>query len=152
MKIASLLLTKLTVEGNTVTVYTEGPDAFAAMFDAIQKAEKKVWMDTYILKYDAIGKKTIQLLTDAAKRGCEVILIVDGLGSFSLLAGRKIFMSEFIAAGGTFIEFNPLLKFWNRKKGHSLLLRNHRKILIVDDKIGTLVMNNCLILKAFAEV
>ena len=41
------------------------------MWDAIDTAKRRVWIETYILEPDFVGVKTIDKLADAAKRGCK---------------------------------------------------------------------------------
>eukprot|EP01114_Cavostelium_apophysatum_P015921 TRINITY_DN4439_c0_g1_i1.p1 TRINITY_DN4439_c0_g1~~TRINITY_DN4439_c0_g1_i1.p1 ORF type:complete len:451 (+),score=91.66 TRINITY_DN4439_c0_g1_i1:119-1471(+) len=118
-------------EGNKLTIYNNGDDAFREMWASIDEATTRVSAETYILHPDTIGKKTIEHLTNAASRGCDVKFIFDHLGS------KKMNDKHFEAlrnAGGEAVLFNPFFTWpWNFKKW---LFRNHRKILVVDGKVG----------------
>ena len=76
-------------------------------------------------------------MTDASKRGCEVVLIYDDFGSFALTENH---LKELKNSGGDVITFKPLLrslKKWNNTEIMALLLgRNHRKVMVVDDCVA----------------
>lgn len=119
-------------EGNHLTIYSDGDDAFSAMWNAIENAKKKVCMETYIYSPDTIGKKTMESLTNAASRGAEVRLIVDSLGSKKV---SNTFLAPLREAGGIVETFNPLILLpWKMVRWG--FFRTHRKILIVDGSIG----------------
>lgn len=120
--------------GNRLELFCNGDAAFKALWKDIASAEKRVWVEIYILEADYVGKRTVYLLTEAANRGCDVILIYDRFGSSNLPEG---FTKPLKEAGGRVVAFNPFSPW--RKLGHqagSILHRDHRKILIVDDDIG----------------
>ena len=118
--------------GNKLQVYANGDDVFEAMWAAIQHAKESIRMETYILEPDVIGIRTMQLLADAAKRGVAVTLIYDSVGSSALLLDWT-HISELANSGATVVQFNPILSWpWRRR----LLFRNHRKILVVDERVG----------------
>ena len=118
--------------GNRVSVYNDGDDAFEAMWGAIERATRSVRMETYIFEPDAVGVRTLQLLQQAAERGVEVTLIYDSAGSSALLTQYEL-LAALQRSGATVVQFNPILSWpWRRR----LLFRNHRKILVVDERIG----------------
>jgi cardiolipin synthase len=59
-------------DNNQISIYHDGSLAFPAMWDSIAKAKKRVWLETFILDPDRVGSKTIDLLLEAATRGCDV--------------------------------------------------------------------------------
>ncbi len=120
---------------NRVTLYTDGDDAFAAMLAAMEKAQKRVWLETYIYEPDRLGHKVLDALVAARQRGADVVLIVDDIGSGT--APEKFF-APLREAGGEVLRFNPARLFRRPRGGRvtSRLTRDHRKILIVDDDIG----------------
>lgn len=63
-----------TSEGNKVILHNSGTSAFSEMWNAINRAKHRVDMETYILVPDAVGLKTLECLTEAAKRGCKYVL------------------------------------------------------------------------------
>ena len=118
--------------GNRVTVYADGDDAFTAMWAAIEAATQSIRMETYILEPDAIGVRTMQLLADAARRGVDVALIYDSVGSSALLTDWT-HISALAETGAVVVQFNPILSWpWRRR----FLFRNHRKVLVVDERVG----------------
>ena len=118
--------------GNRLQVYANGDDVFEAMWTAIRSAKESIRMETYILEPDVIGIRTMQLLADAAKRGVAVTLIYDSVGSSALLLDWT-HISELANSGATVVQFNPILSWpWRRR----FLFRNHRKILVVDERVG----------------
>lgn len=123
---------------NKVEIYTNGDDAFEKMWDSIQNSKEEILYETYIVKPDLVGMKTITLLAEAARRGVKVTFIYDYIGS-SLYIGNN-HLQIMIDSGVNVISFNPLLpRFFNHFNGvksQPILFRNHRKILVVDKKVG----------------
>eukprot|EP00761_Pharyngomonas_kirbyi_P001569 gb/GECH01001573.1/.p1 GENE.gb/GECH01001573.1/~~gb/GECH01001573.1/.p1 ORF type:complete len:422 (+),score=99.41 gb/GECH01001573.1/:1-1266(+) len=117
-------------EGNSVWVYGDGDDAFKEMWNSISNSKKRVWLETYTINPDNVGTRTLKLLADAAKRGCDVRLIYDGFGT----SMSSDYFQDLTDSGAQVVKFNPLLPFLKRK--HSPWTRNHRKILICDEDIG----------------
>ncbi len=116
--------------GNEVNVLFNGNQAYPEMLHQIEKAEKYVFLATYIFETNKTGKQFVAALARARERGLDVRVMLDGIGEYYSWprAGRY-----FKKAGVPFIRFLPpklvpLSPFIN--------LRNHRKMLIVDDTIG----------------
>jgi cardiolipin synthase len=128
--------------GNAIKLYFDGDEKFEDLWQAIALAKRRVWLEVYILEPDRVGARTIEELTRAAERGCEVRLLFDAIGSSHV---TESFLRPLRVAGGTAHGFNPLLK-WQRllrlertaRKGgaESLFRRDHRKIVVIDNKIG----------------
>jgi cardiolipin synthase len=106
-----------------------GKEAFPAMLDAISKAQSHVHFEMYIWRADQIGRKFQAAMIERAKSGCAVRVLYDGLGSFGLPAS---FVQELRDAGIEVISYHPP-SLWSPRTSW---FRNHKKILIVDDKIG----------------
>jgi cardiolipin synthase len=116
--------------GNEVELLVDGEQAFPEMLEAIAEARQTVVMDSYIFNGDAAGKLFAEALTERARHGVEVYLIVDGLGTIAVPAE---FFDEMRAAGVNILEYRPPAP-WRR--GWGLLRRNHRKLLVVDGRVG----------------
>jgi cardiolipin synthase len=116
--------------GNTVRFFTDGDAMFERLWEAMGAAKQRIWCETYILEPDRIGTRTIAALAEAAARGCEVLLIYDYLGSPR--AGDAL-LAPLRAAGGRALAFNPP---WPWQRRGPLLCRDHRKIVVIDDRIG----------------
>lgn len=116
--------------GNRVEVLRNGEVAFPAMLDAIDKATNSVNLCTYIFENNSTGQAFIEALCTAANRGVAVRVIVDAMGE--LYSWPRI--SHRLRHRGVRVErFNPP-RFMVQMPG--LNLRNHRKLLVVDEKIG----------------
>lgn len=124
------LLTGLAPEGlssgNRVRWLSSGDEFFAAASLAIEAAKSFVHLQIYIFRPDRTGTHLLQLLTNAARRGVEVRLLFDSLGSWGLKSSH---LAELRAAGGRAEAFLPM--FWKRRP-FTVNLRNHRKLLVVD--------------------
>ncbi|MES2503271.1 MAG: phospholipase D-like domain-containing protein [Myxococcota bacterium] len=117
-------------EGNYIEVFKEQHVILAQMLSAIEQAQKRVWLETYIYEGDAVGTKIRDALIDARTRGCEVILLYDHFGSSRLPRG---FMTPLLKAGAEVVNFNPI---WAWRRKGPLLFRNHRKVLIIDEDLS----------------
>lgn len=113
-----------TVDGNRLTMLTEGPERMAQLLALIDGAERSLRVLYYIYVDDAAGAAVRSALIAAAQRGVAVQLIVDGLGS-ETAAGRGFF-DPLEAAGVRLCRFVPR---WGRR----YLLRNHQKLALADE-------------------
>lgn len=121
----------LLTEDNSIMIFTDGKKKFEHLFKDIEKATNHIHIQYYIIKDDSLGRHFIDLLTRKAKEGVKVRVLYDELGSRTLPHHR--FFKEFKKAGGRVEVFFPSkLKFFNPR----LNFRNHRKLVIIDGKIG----------------
>jgi cardiolipin synthase A/B len=116
--------------GNEVGVLHNGEQTFPAMLAAIRGATRRVFMSTYIFDTGPLGREFIAALADAAARGVDVRVLVDGIGELyslpragALLRRQGVRVARFLPPR----VWPPLF---------SVNLRNHRKILVVDGWIG----------------
>lgn len=116
--------------GNAITLYHEGHLAFDAMIEAIQSARDHVHMQFFIFRSDASGERFIDALCACARRGVQVRFLYDSVGSYSLSSSL---LRKLTAAGGRAQAFLPILNPLYRFR---INLRNHRKIVVVDGRIG----------------
>ena len=121
-------------QGNLLQFYTDGDASFRALWQDIRQASQRVWLEVYIIEPDEVGQRTLDALTDASKRGCDVILIYDGLGSPNV---GESFFRPLREAGGKVFAFNTVYP-WQKVRQHILnpLHRDHRKIAILDDRVA----------------
>ncbi|WP_435018185.1 phospholipase D-like domain-containing protein [Tundrisphaera sp. TA3] len=116
--------------GNEVTPLVDGDQAYPAMIRAIDEATRSVGLCSYIFNADRAGTPFVEALSRAVGRGIEVRVLVDDLGA------RYDWPSVLVAlrrAGVPCAAFLPTLApGWVPY----LNLRNHRKILVVDGKVG----------------
>ncbi len=117
-------------DGNVVEWLPSGDDFLAAAEAAIGAAQHHVHCVLYIFRPDAAGRRFLELLIAAAKRGVRVRLVYDSFGSLSL---KSAHLEPLRQAGGQAFAFLPLL--WKRRP-FTVNLRNHRKLVIVDGVVG----------------
>ncbi len=116
------------VGGNQAEILNNGDAIFPALTEAIRDAKETVDLESYIFKDDKAGGIIAAALIDAAHRGVEVRVLVDGTGSFwsgALLERLK-------QAGVKAYVFHPVRPWSLYKIGR----RSHRKILVVDGRIS----------------
>ena len=115
---------------NTITPLFNGEQVYPAMLDAINNATASIYLLSYIFDYKGAGIDFVAALAAAKNRGLEVKVLVDGVGEkYSLPTAR----SRLARLGvDTASYFTPKLI----PPTFTLNLRNHRKLLIVDDKIA----------------
>ncbi len=116
--------------GNEIVPLWGGGEAFPLMLAAIRGAQRSVHLETYILRADAVGERFADALRDRARSGVTVRLIYDAVGCLGLPAE---FLRALGQAGVEILEYHPL-RLWGQ--GSLFTRRDHRKILVVDDRIA----------------
>jgi cardiolipin synthase len=111
--------------GNRVTVFTDGPAFYPAMLEAIKGATRSINMECYIFEHGRIGRAFIDALSERARNGVNVTLVVDAIGSFSLW-GRPVAR---LRAAGVRIQSYQALRWYSV---HRINNRTHRELLVVD--------------------
>jgi cardiolipin synthase A/B len=115
---------------NTTRILTNGGEAFRQMMLDLSEAKEHIHFQFYIIRNDTTGNQFKQVLIDKARQGVAVRVIYDGVGSVML--DRK-YIAELREAGVEVVSFFPvILPFLNNKLNY----RNHRKIVVIDGKIG----------------
>ncbi|EKE43988.1 cardiolipin synthetase [Oceaniovalibus guishaninsula JLT2003] len=117
---------------NGVKVLIDGDATFAAIFDAIAAARTYVLVQTYILRDDALGRRLRDALLAAEARGVTTKLLYDRVGCIAL---PRAFV-ENLRRGGVAVEEVRGTRRWLTRL--SVNFRNHRKIVVVDGKVGFL--------------
>lgn len=117
-------------EGNRVEIFSCGADAFDAFERAIRQATDHIHFQFYIWQRDNIGRRFRDLLTEKAKEGVEVRVLYDAVGGAPVKRG---FMDPLIEAGAKVESFLPVVIFERQLRVN---FRNHRKIVVIDGKIG----------------
>lgn len=124
------------------TIFSQPKKVYRQMLKDIKKAKKYIFLETYIYAQDSIGAAFRKALTNKAKQGVQVRLLLDAWGADA----KKKYFEDFIKAGGEvkyFREFMYVLNIFN--KNHE---RDHRKLLLIDDQIsyiGSLnITSSCL--------
>lgn len=128
--IASRLTGLPPTEGNRVRLLTSSKDAFQTIEQAVSGATRRIWAEYYIIKNDATGRRFLDLLIERARAGVEVRLLYDAVGSLRIDPARLRALTAAGGAAAVFLPVNPLRRRW------STHLRNHRKLVLVDDAVG----------------
>jgi cardiolipin synthase len=120
------------VAGNRVALLQDGPGTYAAMFEAIANARDHVNLESYILEAEGPGEEFARRLIARAKAGVRVNVLYDSFGSIGTPAS---FFEHLRANGVNVCEYNPLRRLGNLLS-RALHLRDHRKLMVVDGRIG----------------
>jgi cardiolipin synthase len=124
-------LTGLPIEpGNRVEMLHSGDEAYPRMLAAIAAAEKSVGLMSYIFRADKAGEAFHQALIQAQRRGVEVRVLIDGVGGGYFWSGTYNHLRRAGVPVARFLHsyFPMRMPFVN--------LRNHRKVLVVDGRVG----------------
>jgi cardiolipin synthase len=116
--------------GNAVRPLRDGDAAYPEMLSAIEEARESIALATYIFDYDAAGRRFVDALARAVRRGVAVRVLVDGVGA---RYSRPSVVGVLARQGVRTARFMPTLKPWSAPFWN---LRNHRKLLIVDGAVG----------------
>ena len=116
--------------GNAVEIYQNGDEAYPPMLTAIEAAQRSIGLSSYILATDESGMRFIEALTAARARGVEVRVIIDGIGGNWILSWAYHALRRRGVPAARFMH-SPLP--WRMPL---LNLRSHKKILVVDGRIG----------------
>jgi cardiolipin synthase len=117
-------------QNNDIRIFTDGPAKFSALLDDIRAAQKYILIQYYIIRKDFLFEDIVNVLRQKVAEGVEVRVLYDGMGSRTVpdsywrkLRGYGIHIAEF---------FPPVLGRLQLRVNY----RNHRKIAVIDGKIG----------------
>lgn len=117
-------------DGNRVETYTSGLSMLQSLLRELGKATKHIHLEFYIFEDDAIGRMVRDVLVEKARAGVEVRVIYDDVGCWHV---PNRFFEEMREAG---IEVRSFLKVRFPLFTSKVNYRNHRKIVVVDGRIG----------------
>ena len=120
----------LPFEGNDVQVFTDGYSMYQELFRRIAKAKHHIHLEFYIFENDAVGRLLRDLLIDKAREGVSVRLLYDDVGCWDV---NSMFYDEMLCEG---IEVRSFLKVRFPQFTSKVNYRNHRKLAIIDGKVG----------------
>jgi len=116
--------------GNRIEMLHNGEEAYPVMLEAIERAQRSVFLATYIFETNTTGRRFIKSLARAARRGVDVKVMIDGIGELysipragTLLKKEEVRVARFLPP-----SLIPPAVHIN--------LRNHRKILVADGRIA----------------
>ncbi len=117
------------LEGNTIKVLQNGDEIFPAMLQAIRAAKSSITLETYIYWSGGIGKQFADALRERATAGVAVHVMLDWAGSAKM---EERLLDELTDAGVEVERYHPLRWYSIARLNN----RTHRKLLIVDGRIG----------------
>lgn len=117
-------------DSNRIEVFTMGTDMLQALLTDLQAAQKHIHLEFYIFEDDAVGRRVRDILMEKAKEGVEVRVIYDDVGCWRV---PHRFFEEMREAG---VEVRSFLKVRFPLFTSSVNYRNHRKIVVIDGRIG----------------
>lgn len=112
------------VPGNALQLLAGGARFYPRMLELIDAAREEVLVSTYLWESDTLGRRVIAALCRAARRGCAVRVIVDGVGSRGLTGADREALER---AGGQLAVYHPV-----NYPGARWFRRLHKKLLLVD--------------------
>ncbi|WP_318363590.1 cardiolipin synthase ClsB [Enterobacter sp.] len=118
-------------EGNRIQLLENGDEYYPAVFDAIDHAQRKVILETFIWFEDEVGKQLHAVILRAAQRGVDVEVLLDGYGSPDL---SDEFVSQLTSAGVVFRYYDPRPPLMGMRT--NVFRRMHRKIVVIDNTIA----------------
>ena len=117
-------------QDNEIRLITDGNELMEELIKDIRKARDSVNVEFFIIKRDKVGRRFIEVLTEKAREGVEVRLLMDALGSRYITKGV---LKDYLRAGGKVgYFFKPKFIFLGLKLNY----RNHRKITVIDGKVA----------------
>lgn len=119
------------VAGNRIRLLQSGADFFPALIAAIDAAQTEILLETYIFNPDSTAATVRDALIRASRRGVEVKLLIDGVGSRELPAAWRRALEQ---GGVSVMVYRPLLLGWLTNPRS--LRRLHRKLAVIDARLG----------------
>ena len=117
-------------EGNDVRIFTDGKSKFDALKADIASAHTFIHLQYYIIENDRLGGELADLLIDKARQGVQVRVIYDHVGSYTTNAA----LFKRLRKNG--VEAHPFLKVTPATFVARLNWRNHRKVVVIDGRVG----------------
>ena len=118
--------------GNAVRLLVDGPEAFAALFAEVERAERYLLVQFFIVHDDELGRALRDRLVARARAGVTVCFLYDEIGCHALPAAYLQFLRD---AGCQVSAFNSTR---GRRNRFQINFRNHRKITVVDGRVAFL--------------
>lgn len=117
-------------DDNELTVFTDGNEKFDALIEDLKKAERSIHLQYYIIRSDVLFERIKEVLLQKAAAGVEVRVLFDAMGCRKV---KHSYWKKLQAGGVQTVEFFPAFL---RRLHLRMNYRNHRKIVVIDSKIG----------------
>lgn len=116
--------------GNRTTVYIDGASMLADLIKELYRAKHHIHVEFYIFEDDAVGRLVRDVLIDKAREGVKVRVLHDDVGCWKV---SHAFYEQMLCEG---IEVMSFLKVRFPQFTGKVNYRNHRKIVVIDGKVG----------------
>jgi cardiolipin synthase len=117
------------VGGNRIADFQNGDEIFPAMLEAIRGAKRTIAFETYVYWSGRIGREFAEALSERARAGVKVHVLLDWVGTGKM---DDALLEQMRAAGVAVLKYRPL-RWYNLGRLNN---RTHRKLLVVDGRIG----------------
>lgn len=118
-------------EGNRIQLLENGENFYPAVYAAIEQAQQKVILETFIWFEDEVGCELHAVLLKAARRGVNIEVLLDGYGSPDL---SDEFVNALTSAGVVFRYYDPRPRLLGMRT--NVFRRMHRKIVVIDNTVA----------------
>lgn len=115
---------------NEVNIFTDGKEKFSALIEDMKQAQQTIHVQYYIIRSDEVFGEMCEVMRAKAAEGVEVRVLYDSMGCRSV---KHSYWRDLKASGIIITEFFPALL---RRLHLRVNYRNHRKIVVIDGKIG----------------
>ncbi|WP_040215085.1 cardiolipin synthase [Clostridium polynesiense] len=120
---------------NEIKIFIDGNEKYRFLKEELLKAKHHIHLEYYIFKNDGIGNEIKDILVQKVKEGVKVRFIIDKVGSIKV--PRK-YLKEMAEAGIDVVVYSYFLAPLLRAINTQINFRNHRKIVVIDGKVGFL--------------
>ncbi len=119
------------LRGNRTELLIDGDEFYPALFEAIERSTESIHMQTFIFGRDALGNEVLERLIQRARQGVTVRLLYDRFGST-----HAHFTRYFQVARSAGVQVSSISQANPLKGRFQINLRNHRKVAVIDGRIG----------------
>ncbi|MDE7402163.1 MAG: cardiolipin synthase [Muribaculaceae bacterium] len=130
VKLARNIASSFYTINNKLDIFTTGHQKFEALKEDLRHAQRSIYLQYYIFLNDTIGREISEILKLKASQGVDVRVIYDHVGSFSV---SNSFFKEMRSAG---VKIHPFFRVTFPQFANRVNWRNHRKLVIIDEKTG----------------
>lgn len=130
VKLARNISSSIYSVNNGIEVFTVGTEKFRRLKEDLRQARESIYVQYYIFMDDHIGHEIAEILKERARAGVEVKVMYDHIGSFGT---KNAFWKELREAG---VDTHPFFRVNFPQLANRLNWRNHRKMVIIDNRIG----------------
>lgn len=120
---------------NSIKIFKDGTEKFKYLKEELIKAKHHIHLEYYIVKSDAIGNEIKDILIKKSNEGVQVRFIIDKVGSIRI---KRNYIKELKQSGVDVVLYSYFLAPFLKHINTQINYRNHRKIVVIDGKVGFL--------------